>query len=218
MDAEVHGHGFDLRVLRDLSGEVRLMSCCWSATARWASWSASSPAQYGCEVAGVIDPVSPRHGGGADADCWAGVDVAIDFSTAGVGRRPTCRRSRGAASTSSSARPAGRSTKRRCGRSIARRGRRDRRRAELLDRRRAVRGDRRARGEAVRRAGRVRRVPARGASRGEEGRAVGHGAAAEALDGAGGLPAADRRRRRRAPASFRARTRSASTVRRKRLR
>jgi len=38
--------------------------------------------QYGCEVAGVIDPVSPRHGGGADADCWNGVDVAIDFSTA----------------------------------------------------------------------------------------------------------------------------------------
>jgi 4-hydroxy-tetrahydrodipicolinate reductase len=38
--------------------------------------------QYGGEVAGVIDPVSPRHGGGADADCWTGVDVAIDFSTA----------------------------------------------------------------------------------------------------------------------------------------
>jgi 4-hydroxy-tetrahydrodipicolinate reductase len=37
--------------------------------------------QYGCDVAGVIDPVSPRHGGAADADCWAGVDVAIDFST-----------------------------------------------------------------------------------------------------------------------------------------
>jgi 4-hydroxy-tetrahydrodipicolinate reductase len=38
--------------------------------------------QYGCEVAGVIDPVSPRHGGAADADGWSGVDVAIDFSTA----------------------------------------------------------------------------------------------------------------------------------------
>ena len=38
--------------------------------------------QYGCEVAGVIEPVSPRHGGAADADCWNGVDVAIDFSTA----------------------------------------------------------------------------------------------------------------------------------------
>jgi 4-hydroxy-tetrahydrodipicolinate reductase len=38
--------------------------------------------QYDGEVAGVIDPISPRHGGGADADCWAGVDVAIDFSTA----------------------------------------------------------------------------------------------------------------------------------------
>jgi 4-hydroxy-tetrahydrodipicolinate reductase len=38
--------------------------------------------QYDCDVAGVIDPISPRHGGGADADGWAGVDVAIDFSTA----------------------------------------------------------------------------------------------------------------------------------------
>ena len=38
--------------------------------------------QYDCEVAGVIDPASPRHGGTADAGCWAGVDVAIDFSTA----------------------------------------------------------------------------------------------------------------------------------------
>jgi 4-hydroxy-tetrahydrodipicolinate reductase len=41
--------------------------------------------QYGCEVAGVIDPASPLHGGGPDAERWtgvAGVDVAIDFSTA----------------------------------------------------------------------------------------------------------------------------------------
>jgi 4-hydroxy-tetrahydrodipicolinate reductase len=37
--------------------------------------------QYECEVAGVIDPMSPRHGGGPDAAGWAGVDVAIDFST-----------------------------------------------------------------------------------------------------------------------------------------
>jgi 4-hydroxy-tetrahydrodipicolinate reductase len=32
-------------------------------------------------VAGVIDPVSPLHGGGPDDDRWRGVDVAIDFST-----------------------------------------------------------------------------------------------------------------------------------------
>jgi len=38
--------------------------------------------EYGCEVAGVIDPQSPAHGGGPDADRWSGVDVAIDFSTA----------------------------------------------------------------------------------------------------------------------------------------
>jgi 4-hydroxy-tetrahydrodipicolinate reductase len=37
--------------------------------------------QYDWEVAGVIDPGSPLHGGGPDADRWAGVDVAIDFST-----------------------------------------------------------------------------------------------------------------------------------------
>ncbi len=37
--------------------------------------------QYDCEVAGVIDPASPLHGGGPEADRWAGVDVAIDFST-----------------------------------------------------------------------------------------------------------------------------------------
>ena len=37
--------------------------------------------QYDCEVAGVIDPASPRHGGGPGDARWAGVDVAIDFST-----------------------------------------------------------------------------------------------------------------------------------------
>jgi 4-hydroxy-tetrahydrodipicolinate reductase len=37
--------------------------------------------EYGCEIAGVIDPGSPAHGGGPDADRWAGVEVAIDFST-----------------------------------------------------------------------------------------------------------------------------------------
>jgi 4-hydroxy-tetrahydrodipicolinate reductase len=38
--------------------------------------------EYGCEVAGVIDPQSPQHGGDAGSDHWAGVDVAVDFSTA----------------------------------------------------------------------------------------------------------------------------------------
>ena len=37
--------------------------------------------QYDCQVAGVIDPASPLHGGGPDAERWAGVDAAIDFST-----------------------------------------------------------------------------------------------------------------------------------------
>ena len=37
--------------------------------------------EYGCDVAGVIDPASPRHGGGPDAHAWRGVDVAVDFTT-----------------------------------------------------------------------------------------------------------------------------------------
>jgi len=37
--------------------------------------------EYGCDLAGVIDPASPAHGGGPDAEGWTGVDVAIDFST-----------------------------------------------------------------------------------------------------------------------------------------
>src|SRR5262245_19618854 len=41
----------------------------------------SLAAVYGFEIAGVIDPGSPAHGGGPDAERWSGVDVAIDFST-----------------------------------------------------------------------------------------------------------------------------------------
>ena len=36
--------------------------------------------EYGFEVAGVIDPQSPLHGGGPDDEKWRGIDVAIDFS------------------------------------------------------------------------------------------------------------------------------------------
>jgi 4-hydroxy-tetrahydrodipicolinate reductase len=36
---------------------------------------------YDAEVAGVVDPGSPLHGGGPEAERWAGVEVAIDFST-----------------------------------------------------------------------------------------------------------------------------------------
>ena len=43
--------------------------------------------EYGFEIAGVIDPVSPRHGGGPDAEHWRGVDVAIDFSAPDVVRQ-----------------------------------------------------------------------------------------------------------------------------------
>lgn len=36
--------------------------------------------EYGCEVAGIIDPQSPLHAGGPDDERWRSVDVAIDFS------------------------------------------------------------------------------------------------------------------------------------------
>jgi 4-hydroxy-tetrahydrodipicolinate reductase len=40
--------------------------------------------QYECDVAGVLDPLSPLHGGGPDDPRWAGVDAAVDFSTPDV--------------------------------------------------------------------------------------------------------------------------------------
>ncbi len=40
--------------------------------------------EYGCEIAGVIDPNSPLHAGAPDQDRWRGVDVAIDFSFPGA--------------------------------------------------------------------------------------------------------------------------------------
>lgn len=39
---------------------------------------------YGFEVAGIIDPLSPSHGGGPDDAKWQGIDAAIDFSTPDV--------------------------------------------------------------------------------------------------------------------------------------
>jgi len=36
--------------------------------------------EYGFEVAGVLDPQSPLHGGDPTLDRWKGIDVAIDFS------------------------------------------------------------------------------------------------------------------------------------------
>jgi len=36
--------------------------------------------QYDCEVAGIVDPASPKHSGPIDDARWRGVDAAIDFS------------------------------------------------------------------------------------------------------------------------------------------
>jgi 4-hydroxy-tetrahydrodipicolinate reductase len=40
--------------------------------------------EYGCEIAGVVDPQSGKHGGPANDDRWSSVDVAVDFSHAGA--------------------------------------------------------------------------------------------------------------------------------------
>jgi len=40
--------------------------------------------EFGFDLAGVIDPMSSRHGGGPDAGAWNGIDVAIDFSAPDV--------------------------------------------------------------------------------------------------------------------------------------
>src|SRR5262249_53414362 len=40
----------------------------------------SIAAEYECEIAGVLDPASSAHGGGADAARWSGVEVPVDFS------------------------------------------------------------------------------------------------------------------------------------------
>ena len=37
--------------------------------------------EYGCEVAGIIDPQSASHSGGPEEVRWRDVDVAIDFSS-----------------------------------------------------------------------------------------------------------------------------------------
>lgn len=36
--------------------------------------------EYGCEIAGIVDPQSPLHAGPLDDERWRGVDVAIDFT------------------------------------------------------------------------------------------------------------------------------------------
>jgi 4-hydroxy-tetrahydrodipicolinate reductase len=37
--------------------------------------------QFGCEVAGMVDPASPAHAGSLDDPRWKEVDVAIDFTS-----------------------------------------------------------------------------------------------------------------------------------------
>ena len=37
--------------------------------------------QYGCEVAGIVDPQSPSHAAGVEDARWGAVDVAVDFTS-----------------------------------------------------------------------------------------------------------------------------------------
>jgi len=37
--------------------------------------------EYGCEIAGIVDPFSPAHAANIDDPRWTGVDAAIDFSS-----------------------------------------------------------------------------------------------------------------------------------------
>jgi len=39
-------------------------------------------AEYGCEIAGIVDPQSPAHSGPIEDDRWESVRAAIDFSSA----------------------------------------------------------------------------------------------------------------------------------------
>ena len=75
--------------------------------------------EYGIEVAGIIDPLSPLHGGGPEDDRWRGVDVAIDFTFPEAVKDERRRRWRGRASTWSSAPPAGRLMSRRSASAVA---------------------------------------------------------------------------------------------------
>jgi 4-hydroxy-tetrahydrodipicolinate reductase len=36
--------------------------------------------EYGCEIAGIVDPQSPQHAGSLDDPRWRSADVAIDFT------------------------------------------------------------------------------------------------------------------------------------------
>ena len=157
---------------------------CSSVTARWAQlWSGDlrAGAVRRARSPGVDRPACRRaHGGGRGrpiggaASTWRSISRRAD---AGADERR--RRWRGAASTSSSARPDGRRDE--AGGAAGGRRRRRRRRSSRRISRSASSCSRRSSAQAARlfaAQARVRRLPARSASRGEEGRAVGHGAAA----------------------------------------
>ena len=164
-------------------------------------------------IVGVVDHAQRRRRCG-DAEPLARASTwSIDFSHADALAREPARARRASASTWWSAPPAGSRTARRLRAAVERRRHRRGGRRQFLGRREAVRRARRGGRPPVRAAGRLRRLPARSASRGEEGRAVGHGAVLESAMERGG---ADRGRstcRRPAPGSSPASTRSASTAR-----
>ena len=140
----------------------------------------------------------------------AAVDVAIDFSSPDAVTtkcRSLARRGINVVIGTTGWQTRGRAARRDCRRGHRHRGRRRIFRPASSCSKRSWRGRRRCSPPAG-----VRRVAARSASRGQEGRAVGHRAAAEAGDGEGRLSRGRSMCRRRAPGTFPACTRSASTA------
>ena len=108
-------------------------------------------ASTACEVAGVVDPLSPRTPAGIDDPRWDGRRRGDRLLVAGRGGRRTCRRWRRRGINVVVGTTGWQQHEAALRQAVADAGVGHRRRAELLDRRRAVRGDGRARGGAVRR-------------------------------------------------------------------
>ena len=169
-------------------------ACCSSDTAGWGGWSSRSPAATAsrspaCSTARRTDGRRRR-----PRERCRGVDVAIEFTTRRCRRskRPAARRP---ASTLVVGTTGWRAHEAELREAVARRGHRRRGRRELLARREHVGRSPRAPASLLAARRQLRRLDPRAAPRGEEGRAVGHRAHAQAA------PRARRLRRARSTSS-----------------
>ena len=159
---------------------------CWSGTGGWDGWSRSSRPTTAARWRASSTAPRTTAGPGATAGSWPGRRRRRRLLDAGGRARATCRAlaAAGVDARRRHDRLAG-ATRPSCATAVAARRRRRRRRRELLDSA-SCSSTRSAEAAARLFAGRpsLRRVAPRGASRGQEGRAVGHRAHAEARDGA----------------------------------